>query len=81
MPTTNRKLAGDLPPDEPDRWEPDPEEPIEPSDLDEEDIPCTDDVDDGRWDAFIADDDECDPEPEWNDFWVGNSVASYAICR
>jgi hypothetical protein len=27
------------------------------------------DPDDPRWDAFIADDDERDPEPEYGDFW------------
>jgi hypothetical protein len=25
--------------------------------------------DDSRWDAFIADDDELDPLPEYGDFW------------
>lgn len=25
--------------------------------------------DDPRWDAFLADDDELDPEPEYGDFW------------
>ena len=38
-------------------------EPVDDSDLDDEEIPCTDD-DDSRWEAFIPDDDECDPEPD-----------------
>ena len=35
----------------------------ESSDLDEID------PDDERWDAFIADDDERDPQPDYGDFW------------
>ena len=40
-------------------------------------MPCTDDGDevvddDARWDAFIPDDDEWDPEPDSGDFWVEN---------
>jgi len=35
----------------------------EASDLDEID------PDDQRWNAFIADDDERDPQPEYGDFW------------
>jgi hypothetical protein len=27
------------------------------------------DPDDPRWDAFIADDDERDPQPDYGDFW------------
>jgi hypothetical protein len=27
------------------------------------------DPDDPRWDAFVADDDERNPEPEYGDFW------------
>ena len=38
-------------------------EPDETSDLEEID------PDDPRWDAFIADDDERDPQPEYGDFW------------
>ncbi|MEX2309488.1 MAG: hypothetical protein WD738_17945 [Pirellulales bacterium] len=45
---------------------PDPIE--EPSDLDDFDIPCTDD-DERRWDVFIPDDDERDPLPDRGDFW------------
>lgn len=39
------------------------DEPDDSSDLD--DI----DPDDERWDAFIADDDERDPQPNYGDFW------------
>lgn len=39
----------------------------EPSDLDEID------PDDERWDAFIADDDERDPQPGYGDFWLDDS--------
>lgn len=42
----------------------------EPSDLDFDDMPCTDDGDESRWDAFILDEDEWDPEPDPGDFWV-----------
>jgi hypothetical protein len=28
------------------------------------------DRDDERWDAFLADDDERDPQPEFGDFWI-----------
>ena len=44
--------------------------PPDDSDLDYDDIPCTDDADDSRWEALIADEDELDPEPEPGDFWV-----------
>ena len=53
----------DSPTDSPDPLE----EPDEDTDLDEFDLPCTDD--DGRWDVFIPDDDERDPLPEAGDFW------------
>jgi hypothetical protein len=39
------------------------DEPDESSDLDEID------PDDERWDAFIVDDDERDPQPDYGDFW------------
>ncbi len=42
------------------------EEPDDPSDLDEFDLPRTDD---SRWDVFIPDDDERDPQPEPGDFF------------
>ena len=35
----------------------------EPSDLDNID------PDDDHWDAFLADEDELDPSPEFGDFW------------
>jgi hypothetical protein len=41
-------------------------EPDDESELEFEELPCTDD---SRWDAFIPDDDECDPLPEEGDFW------------
>lgn len=43
--------------------------PADESDLEFEELPCTDE-DDARWDAFIPDEDECDPEPEAGDFWI-----------
>lgn len=43
-------------------------EPEEASDLDEFDGPTVDDAD---WEAFIADDDERDPQPAPGDFWMG----------
>ena len=56
------------PSEEPSELEPAPDEPQEPSDLEFEELPCTDD-DDSRWDAFIPDDDERDPQPAPGDFW------------
>jgi hypothetical protein len=56
------------PPDEPSELEPEPDGPADPSDLDFEELPCTDD--DSRWDAFIPDDDERDPQPAPGDFWI-----------
>jgi hypothetical protein len=49
----------------------------EPTDLDFSDMPCTDDGDDGdesRWEAFIPDEDEWDPEPDVGDFWIENAA-------
>jgi hypothetical protein len=42
------------------------EEPDDPSDLDDFDFGQDDDE---RWDVFIPDDDEFDPQPELGDFW------------
>jgi hypothetical protein len=42
----------------------------EPSDLDFDDVPCTDDDDESRWEAFIPDEDEWDPAPDPGDFWI-----------
>jgi hypothetical protein len=44
-------------------------EPEEASDLELEEMPCTND--DSHWEAFIPDEDERDPEPEAGDFWIG----------
>jgi hypothetical protein len=57
----DRHGSHEMPPDT-DRL-PANDEPEEPSDLDEIE------PDDDRWDAFIADDDERDPQPEYGDFW------------
>ena len=47
-----------------DEFAPSPEpEPDDPSDLDMIDL------DDERWETFLADDDELDPTPEPGDFW------------
>jgi hypothetical protein len=43
------------------------EEPDEPSNLDELEMPQGDD--DSRWDVFIPDPDERDPLPDPGDFW------------
>jgi hypothetical protein len=42
------------------------DEPEDPSELEEID------PDDECWDAFIADEDELDPDPEHGDFWPGD---------
>ncbi|HVT29820.1 MAG TPA: hypothetical protein VHE81_17510 [Lacipirellulaceae bacterium] len=42
-------------------------EPDESSELDESDMGETDDE---RWEVFILDDDECEPLPEYGDFWL-----------
>ena len=43
----------------------------ESPELDDLDAPDADDDGDEAWweDAFIPDDDECDPLPEYHDFW------------
>lgn len=28
------------------------------------------DLDDTAWDAFVPDDDQCDPLPDYGDFWI-----------
>jgi hypothetical protein len=63
----------------PDDNDPDLDEPVAPddaSDLEFEEMPCTDD--DSRWEAFVPDDDEFDPQPEPNDFWIENGRESRA---
>jgi hypothetical protein len=47
-----------------------PSEPDDTSDLEFEELPCTDD--DSHWEAFIPDEDERDPEPDAGDFWMEN---------
>ncbi len=44
-----------------------PAESDESSDLDEFD---PQNCDDDRWDVFILDDDDCEPLPEYGDFWL-----------
>ena len=76
-------MNADLLPEEPSDLEPESVEPSDASDLDYEDMPCTDDSTDGdgddgddgddpRWEAFIPDEDEWDPEPDPGDFWIEN---------
>lgn len=38
-------------------------------DFDDFDEPADVDPDDADWDVFLADDDELDPQPAYNDFW------------
>ena len=40
--------------------------PEEPSDLEFEDMPMTDDA---QWDVVVLEDGDCDPLPEPGDFW------------
>jgi hypothetical protein len=65
--TCYRRESDDIeqPFDFPDSAEP-LDEPDDPSDLDEFDNDREDD--DERWDVFLADDDERDPEPDPGDF-------------
>ena len=65
-------MNADLAPEEPNDLETVPTELDEPSDLDFDDMPCTDDGDESRWEAFIPDEDEWDPEPDPGDFWIEN---------
>jgi hypothetical protein len=67
MRTQRHSEQFDLPTDSPQPPEP-PDEDSDLDDLDDFNLPCTD-IDDGRWDAFIPDDDERDPLPEEGDFW------------
>ncbi len=71
-------MNAELLPDEPSDLEAEPIEPNEASDLDFEDMPCTDDLlgdndDDSRWEVFIPDEDERDPEPDSDDFLFENA--------
>ena len=69
-------VSGDTEPNDPEPTDHDPTtaEPDDASDLDDvpyDDVPCTDDGDDDpRWEAFIPDEDECDPWPDPGDFWI-----------
>ena len=80
--TEEINMNADLPPDEPSELESEPAEPSDLSDLEYEDFPCTDDGgdgdddDDSRWEVFIADDDERDPEPDPDDFGMESSRES-----
>jgi hypothetical protein len=65
-------MLADQLPEEPSDLEPDAPEPLDASDLEFPELPCTDE-DDASWDAFIPDDDERDPAPERGDFWIDNS--------
>jgi hypothetical protein len=59
-------------PDAANEMDPDVAEPPaseDASDLEFEELPCTDD--DSHWEAFIPDEDERDPEPDPGDFWMG----------
>ncbi|MEX2091880.1 MAG: hypothetical protein WD971_04340 [Pirellulales bacterium] len=73
-------MKAELLPDEPsdletEPLEPEPLEPDDASDLDYVDMPCTDDDgdDDSRWEVFVADDDERDPEQDSGDFRIENA--------
>lgn len=71
-------MNADLLPDEPSDLETVPDVPDEASDLDFADMPCTDDGqgggedDDRRWEAFIPEEEEWDPQPDPGDFWMEN---------
>lgn len=72
-------MYAELPHDEPSDLEISPTEPedsseLDSSDLDYEEMPCTDDGhdNDSQWEAFIPDDDQRDPEPDPGDFWMEN---------
>jgi len=68
-------------PSEPDSWD----EPDEDTDLDYVEMPCTDGVcptgeeDDERWEAFIPDEDEWDPQPDPGDFRSQLVVVVFAL--
>jgi len=75
-PKPTRPNDAEFPLDEPSELEQPPDEPTDLSDLDYEDMPCTDDGDDSRWEAFIPDDDEFDPQPDPGDFWFESRLES-----
>lgn len=67
------ELPGE-PPWQPDDAEDEPDDPdpelLDPGNLMIDEPPSGDDA---YWDAFIPDDDECDPLPEPGDFWMEES--------
>jgi hypothetical protein len=69
-------MNADLMSDEPSDLETEPIETEDASDLDYKDFPCADngvgDDDDSRWEVFIADDDEREPEQDPSDSWIEN---------
>ncbi|MGD9636617.1 MAG: hypothetical protein AB7G28_25780 [Pirellulales bacterium] len=65
--------SADLTPDEPSDLEPENEESTDASDLELPEVPATDE-DDARWEAFIPDDDQSDPQPEPGDFWIEDCI-------
>jgi hypothetical protein len=78
LPITNSSdiAPSDVEPNEPNPTDTDPanEEPDDASDLDFDDMPCTDDGDDDAWwEVFLPDEDECDPDPDPGDFWAAGS--------
>jgi hypothetical protein len=84
LPTEETAMNANAMPEEPSDLEAEPIEPTEPSDLDCEDMPCTDDAgedDDSRWDVFIPDDDELDPQPDVGDFWIENRGSLVVAAR
>jgi len=52
------------------------EKPCVPQSAEEPDEESADpeevDPDDERWEAFVLDDDEFDPQPEYGDFWTAD---------
>jgi len=62
-------MYDDLLPEEPSDLEPGVDEPSATSDLEFPEFPCAVE-DDASWEAFDADDDERDPQPELGDFWT-----------
>ena len=66
LPPKRRARSQPLEPDNPPPPSP-PAEPDEPNDPDDLEVPCTDDA---HWDVFIADDDDRDPLPDFDDFWI-----------
>lgn len=53
-------------------WSHEPVEAVQRPSIETEDASDFDDIDpdDDRWDAFLVDEDELDPVPEFGDFWA-----------